>query len=112
MKSIWFFIKTTVKGGVFFFFPVVFIYVVIQKASGILAKIITPLAEKFGIDGLAGKATLGILVAIVILLICFIGGLLMRIKQMKRINEKLEEFLMEFTPKYKRIKPKSTKEAV
>lgn len=109
MKSFWFFIQTTVKGGVFFFLPLVFIGVVIQKAVTVLSAIIGPLAAKFGIQNLAGKATLGILVAIAILLICFFGGLLMRVKQLKKINEKLEDLVIKAFPNYKNYQPKTTK---
>jgi len=79
MKSIWFFILTTIKGGLFFFIPVVLIGILLHKAFTIISHFIGPLAEKIGVEKLAGKATLTIIVLFLFLLLCFCVGLLMRI---------------------------------
>ena len=107
MNSIWFFIKTTVKGGVFFFLPLFFIVMVIEKAFIVLSKVISPLAIKFGVHNFAGRASIGILILIVIILICFIGGLLTRIRQLKRLNEKLDETLTDLVPQYRILRSKT-----
>ena len=107
MQSIWFFIKTTVKGGIFFFLPLFFIFMVIEKAFIVLSKVISPLAIKFGIHNIAGRASIGILIVIVIILICFIGGLLTRIRQLKKLNERLDETLTDLLPQYRILKSKT-----
>ncbi|MEK8180818.1 hypothetical protein WMW71_10755 [Flavobacterium buctense] len=107
MKSIWFFIKVTVRGGILFLLPFVFIIMIVEKIISILSSIITPLAAKFGIDHFAGKATIGILIALCVFIICFLGGLLMRIYIFKRINEILDEKLLKLFPAYDELKSKA-----
>ena len=107
MKSILFFIKTTVKGGIIFFLPIVFIAIAIEKVAVVFTKIISPLALKFGIDKIAGKATITILIVIVVLLICFFGGLLMKIRKLQTLNKKLDKKLTELIPTYGEIKSKA-----
>jgi hypothetical protein len=108
MQRLWRFVITTVKGGVFFFLPLVFCWIVLQKAIGIISGIVQPLAERLGIDALAGRATLGLLVGLVILLICFFGGLLLKVSRVKRVNQRLERFLGMFFPQYMEMRSKVT----
>lgn len=107
MKSILFFVKTTVKGGVIFFLPIVFIAIAIEKIIAVFTKIISPLAIKLGIDNLAGKATISILIVIVVLLLCFLGGLLMKIRKLQKLNQALDEKLTNLIPTYKELKSKT-----
>lgn len=110
MKSIWFFMKTTIKGGMFFLLPFVFIVMIVEKIISLISSIITPFATKFGIQHFAGKATIGILIALSIFAICFLGGLLMRINIFKKLNKKLDEKLLKLFPAYDELKSKATNE--
>lgn len=83
---------------------------IIEKAISFTTTIITPLAEKFGIEHFAGKATIGILIVFLILAICFLGGLLMRIKLFEKLNQKLDKILIEFVPSYSKLKSNATDE--
>jgi len=111
MKSVLFFIKTTVKGGIIFFLPLVFIAIAIEKVVVVFTKIISPLAIKLGIDNIAGKATVTILIVIIVLFICFFGGLLMKIRKLQKLNEALDKKLMELVPSYSQIKEKAADRA-
>ena len=102
------FVATSIKGGIFFFLPLVFCWIVLKKAIGTVSGLVKPLAERLGVDAFLGKATLGILVAFVILLICFIGGLLLKVRKVRRINERLESFLSMFFPQYLKMRSKVT----
>jgi uncharacterized protein HemY len=95
MKAIWFFTLTTIKGGIYFFFPIFFIGILLQKTYHLMHEIVAPIATSLGIEGFAGKASLTILVILCIILICFIGGLLMKIKQLKQFNQELESWLQQ-----------------
>ncbi|MBK9730431.1 MAG: hypothetical protein IPO83_03945 [Chitinophagaceae bacterium] len=108
MKSIWFFLKTTVKGGALFFLPIIFLIIAVEKVIKIFTGIISPVAEKLGIDTIAGKATISILIVIVVLLICFLGGMLMRIKVLQKLNQVLDEKLATLVPAYSELKSKTT----
>jgi len=110
LKSIWFFIKVTIRGGILFMLPFVFIILVTEKIISILSSIITPLAVKFGIDHFAGKATIGILIVFCVFVICFLSGLLMRIYIFKRINQILDDKLLKLFPAYDELKAKAPNE--
>ncbi len=97
------FIRATLTGGIIFLLPIVLFSIVLAKAIEILIKISQPLAnvmnEKvFGFDG-------SMLVAIVLLvIICFIGGLLFRSAVVKKWIAKLEDNMLIFLPGYALIK--------
>jgi hypothetical protein len=63
---------------------------------------------QLGINDIAGKATLTMMVLLLMLLLCFCGGLLMRIKKLKQLNKKLEDFASSFIPDYKKLKSSQT----
>lgn len=104
MKSILFFVKTSVMGGITFFLPVVFLMIMLKHAVEELTRVVGPLAEKLGIATVAGKATILIFVILIILAICFMGGLLMRLPQFKQLNELMERNIMAFVPGYDTFK--------
>ena len=102
-----FFIKTTIKGGILFFLPLVFLYMIFEKIESVFSSLITPFAEKLGINNFAGKASITILIALTVLAVCFLGGLLMRMTMFKNISEKLDEKLSKVVPAYKKMKTKT-----
>lgn len=106
MDTILFFIRTTVMGGITFFLPLMFIKVMLDKAVSELTRMVGPLAEKLGIATIAGQATILMLVILLIILICFFAGLLMRLPQFKKLNELMEDNLMTFVPGYDAYKKK------
>ena len=103
MKSFLSFIRTTITGGVLFLLPVVLLIMIFGKALNILHKLSTPISEKlptiiFGLDG-------SNLVAIAILiLICFLSGLLFRSRFVRKWIKKLEDDLLIHIPGYVLIK--------
>ena len=107
MKVFYQFLKTTIGGGILFFLPIVVIYITIEKVIEVFTKVITPIATKLGIENFAGKATISLLIALAVLFICFIGGLLMKIRQLEKLNQKLDETLTQILPAYTDIKSKT-----
>ena len=107
MQTIYHFLKTTVKGGILFFLPLVVIYIAIEKVIDLFTKVITPITTKLGIENIAGQATVGLLIALLVLFICFIGGLLMKIKKLEKLNRMLDEKLTSVLPSYTEIKSKT-----
>ena len=104
MKSIVFFFKTSITGGITFFLPLVFLMIMLKHAVEELTRVVGPLAEKLGIATIAGKATILIFVIVIILLICFLGGLLMRLPQFRQLNEMMENNVMTLIPGYDTFK--------
>lgn len=99
MKSILFFLRSTLTGGVLFLLPAVLLYILIGKGYSILLKLSEPLAGYLpaGIFGLDGSK---ILTVLILLLICFVAGLLFHSKIAKKGITRLEEKVLVFVPGY------------
>jgi len=103
MKSFMKFLRATLTGGILFLLPVVLIIVILNKARLILAAISKPITDRLpdiilGLDG-------GKLVTIVLLvLICFVSGMLFRAPSVRRWINKLEDEFLSFLPGYTLIK--------
>ena len=103
MKSLLNFIRATITGGLLFLLPMVLLIIIFGKALNILHKVSIPISEKlptiiFGLDG-------SNLVAIALLiLICFLSGLLFRSKYVRKWVKKLEDDVLIHIPGYILIK--------
>jgi uncharacterized membrane protein len=103
MKSILSFVRTTIAGGILFLLPVVLILIVLGKAYVILHGISAPLSrylskQFLGFDG-------HILISLVLLVLaCFLSGLLFRTKTVKRWIIALEDKVLVFLPGYSMMK--------
>jgi uncharacterized membrane protein len=103
MKSILQFIRTTLSGGILFLLPIVLILVLFNKAHLIMVKLSAPLATLLP-DHILGLDGSRILALVLLLLICFIAGLLIRSPRLKKQIGKLEENLLVYIPGYIMLK--------
>ena len=99
MKSLLAFLRTTITGGIIFLLPITLLIIILKKAFQILEKISTPISSRlpdffFGLDG---STIIGI---ILLVLLCFIGGLIFRSRLVKRWVVKLEDNVLCFLPGY------------
>lgn len=104
MKSIFKIIKATFLGGILFLAPLVVLLVILEKGYGIIQKITLPLAEhlpRIHVLGIALQELAGI---IIIILICFIAGLLAKTAKAKNLIQKLEDGILSFVPGYSFMK--------
>jgi len=103
MKSITQFVRATLTGGIIFLLPVVLLLMLFAKAHAVLLKISTPIADKLPeiILGLDGSNLVTILLLI---LICFISGLLFRSLRVQKWVGVLEDNVLIYTPGYSLIK--------
>ena len=103
MKSLLSFIKTTLTGGVLFLLPFILLITLLKEVFNFLFKISDPISKYlpeiiFGLNG-------SIIVAILLLVaICFIGGLLFRTQRVKKFTKKLEDNILNLLPGYALIK--------
>lgn len=103
MKSILSFIRTTLTGGVLFLLPVLLMVFLIKKAF----ELISPIAEPFAdflpdiILGFDGSALVAILLLVIV---CFIGGLLFRSKRVQKWVASIEDNVLSAVPGYFLIK--------
>jgi uncharacterized membrane protein len=98
------FLKTTVVGGFIFLIPAAIVVVVLGKVIGALKALAKALAPVFGIESFAGGVVLDLLVLAVILLLCFVAGLLARRASAKHMRAKLDRTLLNSFPGYAFVK--------
>ncbi len=103
MKHIMFFVRSTLTGGILFLLPAVLLYILIGKGFSILMELSEPISKLmpeviFGLDGSK------IVTLVLLLLACFIAGLLFRSKKVQKWIAKLEENVLIFIPGYILIK--------
>ncbi len=98
------FIKTTVIGGLLFLIPVILLVIILTKVFGLLLVIAKPLDAIIPLDSIGGIAVANILVVLMIILICFVAGLLATGKYMKKIQTRIENKILINLPGYPIIK--------
>ena len=92
--------KDTVTGGLFFLVPMFVLIFLVNKIWAKITGAAKSLAALFGIEkamdgGVGAIVTIGI-----ILLICFISGVLLRVALLSRLRNKLDAFLEKKIPGY------------
>lgn len=75
MKKLISFIKATALGGLIFLAPVVLVIIIVLKAIELLKKGVAPMADRLHVQGIAGEATITIIVNVILVLICFLAGM-------------------------------------
>jgi uncharacterized membrane protein len=98
------FIKTTVVGGFVFLIPAAIVVVVLGKVIGALKTLAKALAPVFGIESFVGGLVLNLLALAVIVLLCFVAGLLARRASAKHMRAKLDSTLLNSFPGYAFVK--------
>lgn len=104
MKSITSFIKTTFIGGLFFVIPVVLVIVLIGKAVEILRKLVAPIADNIPVETIGGITLARIIALFLLLLICFVAGLLAKTKKANAIKNWIENNILSHIPGYSLLK--------
>ncbi len=110
------FIKKTVIGGVLFLIPIILLVMILTKVFSMLLLIATPLGDLIPLDNIGGIALANILVVLILILICFVAGVLATGKHTKKIQLAVENKLLVKLPGFAIIKSfmdsiKSTEEA-
>lgn len=97
------FIRTTVVGGILFLLPLVVLVIIFEKANSILSVITEPISRRIS-DSILGFDGSTMITIFLLILICFIGGLVFRSKRVKKILQKLEDKVLIFIPGYSLMK--------
>lgn len=103
MKTFYRFIVDIFKGGILFLLPVTLLIMIFAKISGFMLKISEPLSKRlpdifFGLDGSR------VLAILLIIFICFLGGLAFRARPIRRLIGKLEGKVLSHIPGYAMFK--------
>jgi uncharacterized membrane protein len=94
------FIKTTIVGGLIFLVPIIVLIIILGKALGITRKIVGPLANLIVYETVAGIGVATLLAVFVIVLFCFLTGLLAKTDLAKKIINWLESTFLSNIPGY------------
>lgn len=97
------FISTTAIGGAVFLVPVLFLGYVLLQAVGLMVQVAEPFTRFIPIDRFAGVAVVNVLAVLLIVLICFLAGLVARHAIADSVVTKLDELLLK-VPGYSMIR--------
>ncbi|MEG0848769.1 DUF502 domain-containing protein [Flavobacterium plurextorum] len=104
MKSILKIIKATFLGGILFLVPLVVLLIVLEKGYGIVQKTTLPLVNNLPRVNILGVAIQELIGILIIILICFIAGILAKTANAKKLVQKLEDGILSFVPGYSFMK--------
>jgi len=94
------FIRTTMIGGVIFLIPFAVVILVIGKVVPIMRKIVEPLAAFIPFESVVGLKIPVLLTTVLLLITCFLAGLLARTRSASRLAGALESSLLGRIPGY------------
>ena len=98
------FIKTTVMGGLLFLVPVVFLIFILSEAMDYMLVIAEPMADWIPVDTVGGVALANLIAIVIVILICFIAGLVGRNARAIGLVKKLEAKVLMKIPGYTLVK--------
>ena len=97
-------LRKIIDNGFIFLIPVFVIFILITKAFTALTSVGTKVAAVFGMKSIMGIGTAGIATSLIILLICFLCGLLVKFSFMKAFSRTAEKGLAKYIPGYTNYK--------
>ncbi len=104
MKSFLSFIKTTLIRGLFLIIPTVLLLYLILKVVDIFRKIVGPIAEKIDFSLYGYEMGSRILAVVVLIILCFIVGLLAKTRKNYYIKDWVEDNILSNIPGYTLLK--------
>jgi uncharacterized membrane protein len=100
MKPIIQFVRTTLLGGVFFLLPIVVLVIFLGKVTSLAVESVKPLANYIPADWSLGLPKEILLAVAVLVLLCFVAGLLARTKLSQELAKGLERSVLSKIPAY------------
>ncbi len=94
------FIKTTVLGGILFLIPVVILLIIYQQADRIISKLADPILAALPFRRVFGIAVTDLLSIIVLVVICFVAGLVAMTPVAKKFAHAAETMFLSKIPTY------------
>ena len=97
-------IKRVLNGIILFLLPVMLLLFILGKAISIVQKLILPIKKHLPAERVLGVGLLTLISLLLILLICYLAGMLIEQKRVKWLITKLEDNILVFIPGYSMIK--------
>ncbi|MCP4122536.1 MAG: DUF502 domain-containing protein [Bacteroidetes bacterium] len=98
------FIRTTILGGIFFLLPLIVIVFIFSKALAIVRKITIPLANAMPVDMIWNVPIDRVLAWMVVLGICFLAGMIAKVRRFNRLGRWLDQNILSEVPGYSFMK--------
>jgi uncharacterized membrane protein len=96
--------RTTAVGGLVFLVPFVVVILVGGKALGAMRNVARPLATWLGIDHVGAIAMIDIVAVVLLVLICYLAGIIATGSRMRRLQQTFDQKLLELFPRYAFVK--------
>jgi uncharacterized membrane protein len=96
--------RTTLVGGLLFLVPIIVLVVILGKALAIAHQLVDPLAEHLPVRSVIGLRTPILLAIAIIVLCCFLAGVLARTVLARKLVRRLETAVLANVPGYELIK--------
>ena len=100
MNRLFRFIRLTLSGGLLLLLPLAALAWLGAKALTVMHRISEPIAHLFSFTKIAGIGVKTLISIFLLLLICFLAGLLMRTQMARRIKNWIEENILVYIPGY------------
>ena len=100
-------IRTTIIGGIIFLIPVAILVAVVGQGLKIAVAIAKPVAAVLPVNMIGGVAVAHVLAIVLLLLICFMAGLLARLALARKAVDALEANVLSRIPAYALLKTKT-----
>jgi len=98
------FFRTTLIGGILFLFPVSALVLVLAKPVAQARKLVEPIGDKLPFESIVGLETPLLLALLLIVLLCFLSGLLATTTLARKGIEKAEAAILSKVPGYELLK--------
>jgi uncharacterized membrane protein len=93
-------IKRVLNGIILFLLPVLLLLFILGKAISIVQKLILPIKKYLPAERVFGVGLLTLISLLLILIICYLAGMLIEQKRVKWLITKLEDKILVFIPGY------------
>ncbi len=100
-------LRTTIVGGIIFLIPIAIFAAVIGKGLELAGVIAKPIARVLPLDVIAGFAVARVLAVILLLVLCFVAGLVARAAIARKLVRGLEANVLSRLPAYALLKTKT-----
>ena len=101
-------IKRVLNGIILFLLPVFLLLFILGKAISIVQGLILPIKKHLPAERVFGVGLLTLISLVLILFICYLAGMLIERKRVKRLITKLEDKILVFIPGYSMIKAQTS----
>lgn len=92
--------KTTILGGVLFLAPLAVVAILLNKVFQLSLMVVAPVDRLIPVESFVGVATVNILAIALILLVCFIAGLIAERAASGQTIQRVDGMLMDMIPTY------------